>query len=439
MMTRRLLAIGLWLWASPCGASDQVMMGTILNTVDTGSAEYANFNGLSNATNNRNDKICTMPTGGTLSALRILVDTDPDNGVGVDSYQFDVMDGTATTGIVCTVADGATSCQDSTNTYAVVATDAISLRSTPSGTPATTVVSFSLNFDGTTAAESLLCGGSGVDSLSATVTRYVSVAGNRSAQATEQRQETVIPTSGTVKSLYVEIDGAPDTGVGTQEYVVTVRQNTAGTALTCTISEAATTCSDVSNSFTVVAGDVITVEYVPSASAPTARGVNYNSVVFLADTDGEFILTAVDQSLNNAAARYAAVVGTGGINATETVVDDPGQAFTVQNMYVQLSGTPGAGNSYQFDFRLGAADASATFTCTISDSATACNDTESIAIANDNLLDTEITPASSPTGRTASISYRGFISQAGAARRVMLITQEDSCGRLWPFFCSSRN
>lgn len=64
-----------------------------------------------------------------------------------------------------------------------------------------------------------------------------------------------MPFAATVSNLYVETDAAADVGGDT----ITVYKNGVATALTATIAQGATTASDTSNSFSVVATDTITV------------------------------------------------------------------------------------------------------------------------------------------------------------------------------------
>lgn len=66
-----------------------------------------------------------------------------------------------------------------------------------------------------------------------------------------------VPFAGTIKNLYVKYEDALNVTVNR---VFTVRKNGADTALTCTVT--ANNASDTTNSFTVVAGDVISVKCV---------------------------------------------------------------------------------------------------------------------------------------------------------------------------------
>jgi hypothetical protein len=80
----------------------------------------------------------------------------------------------------------------------------------------------------------------------------------------------VIPQGGVVYDLRVVTTGSPGSG---QNYVFTVHKNQAATTVTCTISGGNTTGLDEVNSFSVAAGDVLSLKAVASASADNTGGV----------------------------------------------------------------------------------------------------------------------------------------------------------------------
>lgn len=77
-----------------------------------------------------------------------------------------------------------------------------------------------------------------------------------------------VPVGGTIKNLYVIADGAI-TGANTATF--TVRKNAADQAVTCVVTGGATTANDTTHAFTVVAGDLLSVKIVLSASAETRK------------------------------------------------------------------------------------------------------------------------------------------------------------------------
>jgi len=66
-----------------------------------------------------------------------------------------------------------------------------------------------------------------------------------------------------------------------QTVTITVMQNGAATALTCQVAANATSCSDLTNSFTTVDGDLLSVRGTSSANV-TPTALNF-SVLFSAN------------------------------------------------------------------------------------------------------------------------------------------------------------
>src|SRR3990167_1996982 len=87
-----------------------------------------------------------MPTGGTLRNLYVEVRTAPG---GTEAYQFDLYVNGALSGVVCTISGASLTCNDTSNTVAVVAGDNVVLSAIPTvnGAPAATTVIASFAFD----------------------------------------------------------------------------------------------------------------------------------------------------------------------------------------------------------------------------------------------------------------------------------------------------
>lgn len=87
----------------------------------------------------------------------------------------------------------------------------------------------------------------------------------------------VVPFAGTLRNLYVVRGAAPGAG-NTNTY--TVRQNGVNTAIVATISGAsATTGADLTNSITVVAGDLLEIAVAVTAGAPTSESTTASVAV----------------------------------------------------------------------------------------------------------------------------------------------------------------
>lgn len=88
--------------------------------------------------------------------------------------------------------------------------------------------------------------------------------------ATTATVRAVVNSAGTLANLRV-YSSAAVTG-GTNKDVLTVLKNGSATTLTCTIAASGTTCSDLTHSVAVAAGDVITFSFV-SATSDTAANI----------------------------------------------------------------------------------------------------------------------------------------------------------------------
>jgi Ca2+/Na+ antiporter len=74
----------------------------------------------------------------------------------------------------------------------------------------------------------------------------------------------VAPLDATAKNLFIVTNAAPGTG---QQYTITFATNISSTILSCTISGAATSCSDKIHNANIAAGQQYTVKFTSSAGA----------------------------------------------------------------------------------------------------------------------------------------------------------------------------
>ena len=89
--------------------------------------------------------------------------------------------------------------------------------------------------------------------------------------------------AGTFRNFYIEVDTAPGSG---KTRTITVQKNGSPTSVTVTLSDAETSGSDLSNSFTVSPGDYLSLEWASSGS-PTNTGGQRYSIEFESDNAGE--------------------------------------------------------------------------------------------------------------------------------------------------------
>ncbi len=85
--------------------------------------------------------------------------------------------------------------------------------------------------------------------------------------STESNVSVPSSVSGTLGTLEVKLGAAPGSGAS---YTMTVMQNGTPGAVTCTVSGAtATTCTDLVDTVSIVAGDTVSLRVVPSGGPTT--------------------------------------------------------------------------------------------------------------------------------------------------------------------------
>jgi hypothetical protein len=114
---------------------------------------------------------------------------------------------------------------------------------------------------------SIISGGGNDSDLSSSSTTYIGMLDDISS-STESAVQQAIPVDGTISRFYVRTGG--DVGSTGDTYTFTVRVNGADSLVTCTITGVVTTveqsCSDLTNSVAVSAGNLISISSVPASS-----------------------------------------------------------------------------------------------------------------------------------------------------------------------------
>jgi len=136
--------------------------------------------------------------------------------------------------------------------------------SSDSATSLATQQSIKAYVDSTSAAKSNLAFTTGGATVAGGLTRHIGPAYLDTA-ANINKVRISLPYAGTIKNMYVISGAAP---ISTETFVYTAFTSS-GQSLTVTLTGAANTGNDTSNSFSVSAGDFLTIELVTSASATT--------------------------------------------------------------------------------------------------------------------------------------------------------------------------
>jgi len=433
-----LLAPGLW--TQTTWASSSVLVNGTSDAPSVSATEYHSLGGATGMSWQSTESFTEgyAASAGTFSSLYVELSTDPDNGAGVDSYVFTVrQNGTTNSDITCTIADGATTCTNTGNTLVVSAGDRVAISCVPSGTPAASTNNrWSIKFNGSTAAESLLLGTNGANTSATNDVDYPAMGFVTASETAIADVMQEVPMAGTIKNLYIRAGTAPG---GSVTYTYALYVNSLVSSVTCGITGTATTCSDLSNTASVTAGNEISLKRTDNGT-PSATGQVWG-LTMLATTDGQFMVPfkAADALSTTATEYNYAVAGNGGTwGATESAVFSLGQSMTIQALYAELGAAITSG-SYAFTLREEAADTAAPITCTIT--GTTCSQTsQSEAIGDGATLGWVSVPSSPSNARQQRMSVQGFLTPTAAARRVLLISQEDRCAVFFPrSLCPSRN
>lgn len=106
-------------------------------------------------------------------------------------------------------------------------------------------------------------------SLLATATQYAPFVGGRTTTATgtESTVQLAAPATATITNLKVSLDAAVG---GSATITVTLRDASAGTALTCTTASGGTSCSDTTHSVNIMLGDLVDFQIVATGTVTAA-------------------------------------------------------------------------------------------------------------------------------------------------------------------------
>ena len=87
--------------------------------------------------------------------------------------------------------------------------------------------------------------------------------------ATESNVQLVVPLTDTIAHLAVNLGSTPGNG---NSWTFTINKNGKGTAVTCPVTNNNNSCTDSTHSVSFAAGDLLSLEALPSKSAPNNWG-----------------------------------------------------------------------------------------------------------------------------------------------------------------------
>lgn len=282
-----------------------------------------------------------IPDTGVLKRWQLNVSAAPGAG---KSWTFEIMLNGVASGYSITIADSATFGRND-NELAITAGDIISVRSTPSGSPTAAGVRHQSVFESSVIGNiPFPCGIN--TTLGTTSGLFSSLLGGEvwATSAGGTSQQLLCPASGTIRNMYVNSDSSPG---ASNTMTFTARKNGTNQSLVTTISGASTTGNDLSNSFTVAAGDLVDIRYDVTVGGAWGANKTVNwGVVFQPDNQTQQPVLSGGNLLATATENYMQIQTPAIVpNATElNVANFLTNNSRLRNLYAQLDTAPGSGS-----------------------------------------------------------------------------------------------
>lgn len=251
--------------------------GSGSTTNSTTANRYAGLMGVSTFSATANDMRQVMPTGGTFSNLYVSANTALTSG----SYAVNLYVNGSATALTASLTNSGTTASDVTHSVAVSAGDLVEIETVPSSPNATKRIQWGLRWTPTTDGEGLLIGGS-LNDLNQTTSEFNVLNNSSGTWSTSESTFQSYWPAVELKKFYTTLSAAPNTG---NNYAFTIRDDGAGSALTLTISDAATTGSDLSHTVTPGAGSLMCLGVVPT-STPDVADAYWGLVAYIAPPAG---------------------------------------------------------------------------------------------------------------------------------------------------------
>lgn len=354
------------------------------------------------------------PCAITLKNLYVTSD-DPNPG----SYTYTVVKNGVDQSLSCVVNSGSTSANDTTNSVSLAAGDVWSIKSTPAASPVVSGNSLRISLVGTCAANvSFINGGAANANIDITNTVYGGL-GTEGTSTVRTDVENVMPTSGTIKNLYVDLNGAPGTAGSGKQYAFTVYKNGSAQTLTATVLNTATSSNDTTNSFTVAAGDLVAIQSIPTGT-PTGRLVRW-AVEFDPDTDGESVILYGNSTSSSASVSQYNYLSTGAgswASTNDTTRASLTNAAVLKKLYVDCVTAPGASKSYDYTLQQNGASSALTVNVTGAATTTANDTTHTVTFSAGDNLSLKATPTGTPSITALRLGLVAYIAPTSTAPSV---------------------
>lgn len=235
--------------------------------------------------------------------------------------------------------------------------------------------------------------------------QYVGIGQTQSVSnpSTEAARSTMCGAAFSCLSVYIKITTPP--GVGTV-WTFTLQKNGSDTTITGTISGTDDSVTLSGGPVSFAAGDTISLAGQATTGTPSGMGA-WQWSLLNSGTGVVSYFGATSTNLNASSTVYNSPLGLSGEawSTTETdfsvIIPCDG---TIDNLFAQLSGTPGVAKSY--DITLMKGGVAQTVTVNLNDTALHSDTTHSFAVSAGNLLSIRSVPNGTPTARSIKFGWR---------------------------------
>jgi hypothetical protein len=364
-------------------------------------------------------RLQVVPAAFTLQNFFVSVTTAPGAAASGKQYVYTVRKNQVDTAITVTLFETATTGLYSGAGVSFAAGDTISIGITPTNTPTVpALINWNIQANSGGTHFSPLLGGAHVSTgLSTSITSFNQLIGSNAGatwNATETNVQMIVPCGGTIDKLYVVADAVAGTG---KTWALSLVKNGVATALTASITgNTVKTGNDTVNSFSVVAGDTLSIQAVPT-STPTVSRICWG-VKFTPTNPGEtFFGFGNPTAASTTATQYEFPLGAGngaysGTESTRQVM--PGQS-TLTAFYLLLGTAPGGATTRTLTLRRGAV--ATPLTVQLTSTATTGNITgQSVGLSQTDLVSLQSAETGTPAADTGGvhIGVLQYISVAAA-------------------------
>lgn len=224
-------------------------------------------------------------------------------------------------------------------------------------------------------------------------TRYAPLYSANAWTNTEANIQQLTSAPGTLSYLHVKLAPAPGAG---KSWTFTVMVNGAPSSLACTISDTETEGEDTANTATLAPGDAVSLKATFSGSPPDCY--SRWACIFTGDGERVSILPGGTATNSRTETRYNQLAGVCPFDTMHRGEAIP-TAGVLRDLYIKLSGAPGAGDSFVFTVMVNEVPSS--LACTISGGVdtTGHNTKDAVVVALGDIVELRSTPVGTPTAR----------------------------------------